>query len=345
MKTKFALCNGERIEAIKGAKGICDICGAEMIAKCGEIKIHHWAHKTECTDHWWENETEWHRNWKDEFPNEWQEVVLKAESGEKHKADVKTNTGWTIEFQHSAISREERNSRDHFYNKLIWVIDGARRKTDIKQFERLVDRARYISKEPLILRVIGSWALERFRLNHEWGDSKSLVLLDFGESEVNYLNKYSSNKDLWLIYPSKNKTYVCSFSKDYFIEVMSNTRLDVVYQMLLYSIETKLREVDAQEEKRIRTLAKPIRDGIAYIIGILRNRKKQDEWFDEFDEFDIKVALRILNNYVKADIRQGYSDDYIVKNSLSSLKSHAIGQHKWTAWKDAMERFTRDKEK
>ncbi len=340
---KFALLKDERIEATKGAKGICPSCGSELIARCGEIKIHHWAHKKKCDDHWWENETEWHRNWKNQFPSELQERIHKDESDEKHIADVKTSSGWTIEFQHSAISREERDSRDNFYNKLIWIVDGTRRKTDIKQFDNLMyDASTHfcnckISNEPLILRIFSGYWLERFRLNQEWGSSKSLVLFDFGKSEVSYRDKYSSNKDLWLIHPSKDRTYITSFSKDSFIEMMNSSHSDEVYKMLLNPIKTKLIEEAEQEEKRIQTLAKPVRQRIGYIIGILRNRKEQEEWFDEFDEFDIKVASKILNNYVEALIRQGYSDEDI-EFRLDGKKNNAIIQHKWTAWTDSMER-------
>jgi competence CoiA-like predicted nuclease len=112
---KFALLNDkQRIEATKGAIGICPSCGSELVARCGEIKVHHWSHKKKCDDYSWENETEWHRNWKNEFPREWQEVIHKDESGEKHIADVKTDEDWVVEFQHSAIASEERNSRDKF---------------------------------------------------------------------------------------------------------------------------------------------------------------------------------------------------------------------------------------
>ena len=136
---RFALLNDERIEATKGAKGLCPSCGSELVAKCGEIKVHYWSHKKKCDDYWWENETEWHRNWKNEFPREWQEVIHKDESGEKHIADVKTDEDWVVEFQHSAIASEERNSRDQFYKKLIWVVDGTRRKTDVKQFQKVLN--------------------------------------------------------------------------------------------------------------------------------------------------------------------------------------------------------------
>ena len=63
---KFALHGGKRVEAEANLKGaVCQVCKAEVIAKCGDIKIHHWAHKSKrkC-DHWWENETQWHRDWK-----------------------------------------------------------------------------------------------------------------------------------------------------------------------------------------------------------------------------------------------------------------------------------------
>jgi competence CoiA-like predicted nuclease len=132
---KFAIINGNKVEAYRGAKGICPSCGSELIAKCGEVKINHWAHKgNRNCDLWWENETEWHRQWKNQFPKEWQEIVHFDEKGEKHIADVKTKNGWVLEFQHSYIKPEERNYRNAFYSKLVWIIDGLRRKTDRIQF-------------------------------------------------------------------------------------------------------------------------------------------------------------------------------------------------------------------
>ena len=126
---KFALVDGNKTEATRGIKGICPSCGSEVIAKCGEVKINHWAHKgTRICDIWWENETEWHRQWKNNFPNDWQEVVNFDVKGEKHIADVKTDEGWVLEFQHSYLKPEERNSRNEFYSKLVWVIDGLEEK-------------------------------------------------------------------------------------------------------------------------------------------------------------------------------------------------------------------------
>ncbi|SHN90340.1 hypothetical protein BHECKSOX_531 [Bathymodiolus heckerae thiotrophic gill symbiont] len=60
---KFALIDGIKKEANKGATGLCQFCSSDLIAKCGDIKIHHWAHKSKRNcDIWRENETEWHRH-------------------------------------------------------------------------------------------------------------------------------------------------------------------------------------------------------------------------------------------------------------------------------------------
>jgi competence protein CoiA len=46
----------------------------------------------------------------------------------KHIADVRTIGGWVIEFQHSTLNPDERRSREKFYQRLIWVVDGTKRK-------------------------------------------------------------------------------------------------------------------------------------------------------------------------------------------------------------------------
>ena len=53
------------------------------------------------------------------IPVEWQEVVHIAEDGEKHIADLKTDQGLVVEFQHSFIKDEEVNSRGDFYKNMI----------------------------------------------------------------------------------------------------------------------------------------------------------------------------------------------------------------------------------
>ncbi len=135
--------DGKRCKATKGAKGICPYCKSEVIAKCGEQKVAHWAHKAnkEC-DSWHDKETEWHLMWKNYFPESWQEIIkYDPITGEKHIADVCTEKGFTLEFQHSAIKPEERQSRENFYKNMNWVVDGTRLKNDFKRFEQILGNA------------------------------------------------------------------------------------------------------------------------------------------------------------------------------------------------------------
>jgi hypothetical protein len=125
---EFALekTTGERIRPKHGTLAICQCCGDDLIPKCGRIKVHHWAHKVNQCDEWWESETEWHRNWKSKFPSEWRErVKFDAVSNEKHVADVlNPNLELYLEFQNSPISIQELESREMFYQRMIWVVNG-----------------------------------------------------------------------------------------------------------------------------------------------------------------------------------------------------------------------------
>jgi competence CoiA-like predicted nuclease len=115
----------KRVPPSPGATAICQICAESLIAKCGEIYTWHWSHKIDrdC-DPWKEHETEWHRRWKNRFPFEWQEVPMSDEYGERHAADVKTDSGLVIEFQNSSISTSTIKVREEFYGNMVWVINA-----------------------------------------------------------------------------------------------------------------------------------------------------------------------------------------------------------------------------
>lgn len=149
---RFAEKNNERILPNPMTKDvICPLCKQEVIAKCGSIKVWHWAHKNiEDCDTWADAETEWHINWKDKFPHENQETILEkcvseycnnnrnttGKDGhapcnhincpdcifEKHRADVLIK-GLVIEFQNSPISSEDIIKREKFYDRMIWVLN------------------------------------------------------------------------------------------------------------------------------------------------------------------------------------------------------------------------------
>lgn len=123
---KFALVNGEKLEAKPGSKGICPCCSANVRAYCGLVKVHHWKHISlkEC-DPWYEGETDWHRNWKNNFDSNCQEVIkVNPISGERHIADLYLeHKDLVIEFQHSPIQIEEIIAREQFYKRMLWIVD------------------------------------------------------------------------------------------------------------------------------------------------------------------------------------------------------------------------------
>lgn len=145
---QFAFVNGKRSEAFAKGRGICPLCNSIMIAKCGQRHISHWAHhRDKNCDPWWENETEWHREWKNIFPEECREVSHTADDGEIHRADIKTHTGIVIEFQHSNMSDEERMSREEFYKNLVWVIDGRGFRKNFDIYHKLPDPKSAIAQD------------------------------------------------------------------------------------------------------------------------------------------------------------------------------------------------------
>lgn len=230
---KFALVNGNKTEATKGANGACPSCGSELIARCGDIKINHWAHKNNrICDSWWENETEWHRLWKGYFPVEWQEVIHTDKNGEKHIADVKTEEKWVLEFQHSPIKSEERQSRNIFYSKIVWVVDGLRRERDKQQFQAVLNESISINWGNLIIHRVSF--LKESRLLNEWISSGVPVFFDFQES------KELKHSRLWFLIPklSNNIAHLLSFSGNNFIELHNAKGFDE----MAYEIIPKLRD-------------------------------------------------------------------------------------------------------
>jgi competence protein CoiA len=180
---KFAIFENDRIEATPRAIGFCSGCGSQLLAKCGPKTTWHWAHKGKrhC-DTWWEPETEWHRNWKDKFPKEWQEVSARDAKGELHIADLKSPNGFVVEFQHSNIDPEEAKKRTSFYAPMIWIVDGVRRKTDKKQFESAIrhnleyDETARLAKWRIPFDDVG--------IVKDWHELDAIVVFDFGDEHV-----------------------------------------------------------------------------------------------------------------------------------------------------------------
>lgn len=122
------------------------MCGGTIIGKCGEIYAWHWQHHKdrEC-DPWQEHETEWHQKWKANFPDDWQEVIIKSNE-EKHIADVKTAGGLVLEFQNSSISSTTIKIREAFYQNMIWVVNARTFKDNFKIRSVVSSRLRSIEE-------------------------------------------------------------------------------------------------------------------------------------------------------------------------------------------------------
>jgi hypothetical protein len=114
--------SGPKIRASPGGVAYCPSCHQELIPKCGEIKIWHWAHKRNECDTWAEGETAWHLGWKLRFPSSQVEVPI-IQNSVRHVADVVTSKGKIIELQHSPLTPHELHEREAFYDDLTWIFD------------------------------------------------------------------------------------------------------------------------------------------------------------------------------------------------------------------------------
>lgn len=190
-----------------------------MRAKCGKVRVWHWAHKTkQHCDHWWEPEKEWHRNWKNQFPEEWQEQGRRDEHGELHIADVLTPNGLVLEFQHSAIKREEVEVRTRFHKNICWIVDGLRLKTTSPSFQEALKHSRRLKSS-------GAAVFELYfydcRFLEKWCELGAPVVIDFGTD------------DMWVIgYSLENSVAMYKVKKDDMINVFkAGHRLPMIEPM------------------------------------------------------------------------------------------------------------------
>ncbi len=204
---RFSIVNGEKREAEKGLSGLCVGCSQPTIPKCGPIKVKHWAHKAKCEcDRWWENETEWHRNWKNHFTTEWQEVRQRAGDGEWHIADVKTVTEYVIEFQHSFLKQEERTARNIFYGqKFSWVVDGLLRKNDRSEFEEVLKGSKQVLPNIPLIQIP---SVNDCSLLRDWSECSAFVFFDFGGEFPLWCLLPKSSKGLQYLLPVPRQQFV-----------------------------------------------------------------------------------------------------------------------------------------
>lgn len=237
MQLQFAIWNGKRIEAAPGLTAECPQCSRPVVAKCGPIRVWHWAHlgKRTC-DPWWENQTPWHRLWKSEFPEEYREVIAQDQNGERHIADVRMPHGLCVELQHSHVRPHERAAREKFYGpNLVWVVDGTRLKRDQPRFERGRERFRRIGTMPIFL---VSFPDECFP--QDWLDSEAPVFFDFnGNAETR-----GDSARLWCLLPGRadGQAVVVDMAYREFVETAHKRSEIIPAQTWVTEIDALLRQ-------------------------------------------------------------------------------------------------------
>lgn len=243
---KFALVNNERCEATSKAKGVCPVCGSSVIAKCGERNVHHWAHETRknCHNSRWETEGEWHQNWKNKFPKDWQEKIIVV-NGEKNIADIQSEQGFVIEFQHSYIKPDEQRAREHCYKEMVWVVDGLRLKNDFPRFSKNITQNTKLFMNGFPLYTI-DFVDEVFSKN--WLHSSVPVLFDFSGN--------NDEQPLYCLLPENiNKSSYSSFvfpiSKNEFVSLIMSNQWSSFYSQLIDGIIAIQKEWDRINQQRL----------------------------------------------------------------------------------------------
>jgi competence protein CoiA len=243
---RFALANGQRVEAYPKGKGTCPLCHGEVIAKCGTRRVYHWAHwgMRNC-DTWAEKETDWHRAWKNHFPVECQEFIQHdKQSGERHIADVRTPHGLVIEFQHSHLEPLERAKRERFYGNMVWVVDGTRLR-DYPRFNK--------GKDNLWPTGVPGYYLLAFPdecFPAMWLDSSVPVIFDFrGVNESQPPDVFRDG--LWCLLPGRaeGSAVVVGMSREEFVKVALSRRQLLPVQEIL-ALMTEIRAAEALEARR-----------------------------------------------------------------------------------------------
>ena len=208
----FALLDGVRVEPEKGLDGvICPICRQPVRARCGEVRVKHWAHKSviDC-DLWKESETTWHREWKNHFGDLQEQMHEK--DGVRHMADVKTSDGTIVEFRHSTIDTEGIRTREAFFGEtMFWVADCMAESKKLRFYDNLSSARKldFCADETEV------WSIsdpERV-FPRRWVESRRFVFFDFGEPL------------LWCLFPRNEKARWGVFihvSKNAFVAMVKN---------------------------------------------------------------------------------------------------------------------------
>lgn len=248
---RFALVNNERSEAAPELTGNCPGCSQQMVARCGTQRVWHWAHRgSRNCDAWWEPETLWHRDWKYQFPSEWQEIIRHDEHGERHVADVMTENGLVIEFQHSHLPLQEQAAREGFYRSMVWVVDGTRLKRD---HHRFLDGRRVF--RPTRLHGVFTTADPSGCFPSAWRDCSMPVFFDFRHSAGSAGTSTASSEPLWCLLPGRAEgcAVVVAVSSATFVNAARKWAWIIPVRAIMETVVATLRRERAIAEREARS--------------------------------------------------------------------------------------------
>jgi competence protein CoiA len=208
----YALLNNEKIKAIPKAKAKCPLCEKDVFSKCGDVYAWHWAHENQKScDNWFEPETQWHKDWKDQFGEELSEIII-TKDGKKHIADILTKDKIVIELQNSTILKPTIQKRELFYGqKMLWIINGIDFKSNFQIICPEESNRFYPVSQGFVHKRTGQlvkngekyfiWKWSR----ESWDETQRPVFIDFGEDYLfwvkagmglnNGLGKYVTKKE------------------------------------------------------------------------------------------------------------------------------------------------------
>ena len=145
--------DGKRVKAKKGLVAYCPGCKEQVTPKCGEVMIHHWAHKADGCGYG-SGESDFHLGWKDLFDPS--ELEVCSEQWPNNRADICfEHNGFTyvVEIQHSDIEGAKIAQREKAYGtaRLIWIFDV---RTSALQ-HRFTKSPRFWSRKPGFISTVG----------------------------------------------------------------------------------------------------------------------------------------------------------------------------------------------
>ncbi|UUA75212.1 hypothetical protein [Cellvibrio sp. QJXJ] len=116
-----------------------------------------------------------------------------------------------LEFQHSFLNQEERLTRNQFYKKLVWVVDGTRRLRDKTQFLELLNGEFIAHQKPTVFEV--HW-LNDCRIVQEWSGAP-YVVFDF------QVGVDEPQEPLWFMFRRSDilRAYMCPISRGEFVKI------------------------------------------------------------------------------------------------------------------------------